>query len=1368
MQLKISLSIVCLLFLFKVGFAQEEYTLSYDNQKIKTTSVTARNGVSNYNLTLLPGQHFVGTRYLLSTNNTTLNGNYQTANLPSWLNSVTPSNFTSTGCTDVVITQFDFTAPNVEGTYTYTLIEGNDNWNDLQITLTVDAQPTADTVTITGDIFSTDTIYQTLQFNGFSLPCITPYFPNNSGLPTQYYIPNTVNWMTIQPDSFLLANSQQQIVEKIFQSNIAGTYQTLETLEINGVQSPNFTYYKYIVEADTLGSCMGNWQHRTIAATRSYNGIPHTGTMSYRCGSGSTIDKPLIIVEGFEIEGDYDVYDMENNYGGLLSGAESLGYDVIFLDLHQNRGYIQNNAYLLQEVIEEVNGIAGVDSIAVFGVSMGGLIARYAIADMEQDNKSHRVKLYGSIDSPHRGANIPLGIQYVGQVLDLEPMRYVNTNVVTLKIFSGADTLNVTQTTTLYEIFEILSSAFDNINPNNSGLSDAFELLNELQAIAQSPAAQQMLMVQAEDLTILNAPNYTHNYDPLPLFDSFMTEYHNLGYPQHCRNIAISNGAKCNDFQNNSTNNEIIDTTIVFDLDTLNIPLLDSIEFELAAQNADVAMPNNVLDINVIFHYSFELFGFTIPFTTALDVDVFASDTIPRDFLSGGYVGYNANGFELDNFSFVPTYSALDVDYDSLDIAISPFDNYAKADTNTFHPFIYEQSLNNWLLAELGGNPQNSVMCGDTLPDLQIVDAVLIPDTTIFKHGDNFNIDIEFKNFGTQTALPSFAIVYLSDDEIIDNGDIGLNVINVDLLMSNQTENKITPQIPIANTISYGDKFILIETDATKSIAETKENNNFYKIPITIIDTTITNTPTLPWEVANSTIKHDIIIPSDVFTSIKGTQITENDYIGGFYDDGGLFKCGGYVQWDSSGVVLRVNGNDLTTPTKEGFDSTEVIQLKIYRLDIEQELPLTAVYRLPSDDSTGTVNATNTFIREGVSLVDSIYTIDTLSISLSQSWNMIASNVHPPNMNIENITNSIVNNIALVKDITGQAYIPDPFLAVNTIGQWNIREGYKIRMLQQDTLHLFGHSIVPELSPIDIQQGWQIIPFYPKNETDISMALAAIDAEIEMVKDALGNTYIPSFSINTIGNMNASQGYQLKANNNTTLLYNQNPIVGRSPVNSSGNTNTIPVHFTNINITKANSTIIFPMNRVDSLLNIGDEIGVFNTQNELCGVGVYNGQNFAITVWEKENAADTYGMTTGENYTFRIWYQQYNQEVPLSVITYEVGDSLYAKDAIAVIKDIYAPTLTNTTTILETNDIICYPNPTADRVTFRLNLPTAQTVSIYITDVQGKQHTVLNEQNLTTGQHDIPFDLQGWAAGVYFYQVIVDNQVFTNQLTVVK
>ena len=52
------------------------------------------------------------------------------------------------------------------------------------------------------------------------------------------------------------------------------------------------------------------------------------------------------------------------------------------------------------------------EKIVVIGPSMGGQIARYALAYMEHNNLPHNTRLFISLDSPNNGATIPIGLQH--------------------------------------------------------------------------------------------------------------------------------------------------------------------------------------------------------------------------------------------------------------------------------------------------------------------------------------------------------------------------------------------------------------------------------------------------------------------------------------------------------------------------------------------------------------------------------------------------------------------------------------------------------------------------------------------------------------------------------------------------------------------------------------------------------------------------------------------------------------------------------------------------------------------------------------------------------------------------------------------
>jgi Putative serine esterase (DUF676) len=119
------------------------------------------------------------------------------------------------------------------------------------------------------------------------------------------------------------------------------------------------------------------------------------------------LDKPIILVEG---------YDPDNNifpnfyreFNRLVYG----GRDLIIVNFPNGSGDMNENAALVQNIIQEVNNSkSGNYPIAVIGFSMGGIIARKALKDMELRGINHQTSLYVSYDSPHLGANAPLAIQ---------------------------------------------------------------------------------------------------------------------------------------------------------------------------------------------------------------------------------------------------------------------------------------------------------------------------------------------------------------------------------------------------------------------------------------------------------------------------------------------------------------------------------------------------------------------------------------------------------------------------------------------------------------------------------------------------------------------------------------------------------------------------------------------------------------------------------------------------------------------------------------------------------------------------------------------------------------------------------------------
>ncbi|MFN6944415.1 MAG: LamG-like jellyroll fold domain-containing protein [Cytophagaceae bacterium] len=160
--------------------------------------------------------------------------------------------------------------------------------------------------------------------------------------------------------------------------------------------------------------------------------------IAYGCGN-TQLTKPLIVVKGFEPDFldedqkiDYtdliDQLEIENDL--LKEEIENNSYDLVFIDWHDATENIIANAHLLKGIIGRINRQkAGDEPLVVMGLSMGGLVGRIALAEMERDNIDHNTRLLITFDTPHQGANVPLGFQFMVEDLAKQPVLSLFTKI---------------------------------------------------------------------------------------------------------------------------------------------------------------------------------------------------------------------------------------------------------------------------------------------------------------------------------------------------------------------------------------------------------------------------------------------------------------------------------------------------------------------------------------------------------------------------------------------------------------------------------------------------------------------------------------------------------------------------------------------------------------------------------------------------------------------------------------------------------------------------------------------------------------------------------------------------------------------------
>ena len=496
------------------------------------------------------------------------------------------------------------------------------------------------------------------------------------------------------------------------------------------INSHSKLYVDYVAPAAVARYAGGN-REVTITATKAYQGILGVGNITIEyAGTDGILDKPLIVVEGFDPLNDFHYRQFINNpsSGGinipidldfpgqtLNDAVEAAGYDLVFVDYANGTDFIQRNAFMVEEVIAWVNrNKTGTQKNVILGMSMGGLVARYALRDMEVNGLTHNVKLYISHDSPHQGANVPLAAQAMA--------RHLYGETFTLPVFLS--------------IFDVRIKKLRDLVP---GLGEALNLL-------QSPAAQQMLIYQLSgegaSTPVNNSPHA-----------SFTTEYKNLGFPTQggIRNIAISNGSECGTPLNFAPYAQLISVNETIDLPlAINVVLFwvntlsanpTKIITSFLSTNTDVKMDFDLRalpDKQALRVYKGSLYiKKKVLFLINIEEPLIAEkstystpDMLPLDNAAGGI--YDVNDFATlpatftpyilqQRFNFVPTYSSLDIGSSSQTIVtadlsrvyspllppVSPkntaFHNFFTNPTTSERHIQFTQDNGRWLLSELKG-----------------------------------------------------------------------------------------------------------------------------------------------------------------------------------------------------------------------------------------------------------------------------------------------------------------------------------------------------------------------------------------------------------------------------------------------------------------------------------------------------------------------------------------------------------------------------------------------------------------------------------------------------------------------------------------
>jgi cytochrome c553 len=161
------------------------------------------------------------------------------------------------------------------------------------------------------------------------------------------------------------------------------------------------------------------------------------------------------------------------------------------------------------------------------------------------------------------------------------------------------------------------------------------------------------------------------------------------------------------------------------------------------------------------------------------------------------------------------------------------------------------------------------------------------------------------------------------------------------------------------------------------------------------------------------------------------------------------------------------------------------------------------------------------------------------TIGLAQGWNLISSRINPSEPAIESVFGGVDSDLSLVKNEAGDIYSPG--VGLNNIGDWQSREGYLVYMTNSQSMSVNGYGVDPTTSFM-LEEGWNLIPYYPETAMTPEDAFASISSELVMVKNQAGETYVPDPQdpIDDIGQLQPGQAYKVYVSSPVSFSYPSN------------------------------------------------------------------------------------------------------------------------------------------------------------------------------------------------------------------------------------
>ncbi|MBN1971388.1 MAG: hypothetical protein JXR48_13570 [Candidatus Delongbacteria bacterium] len=193
----------------------------------------------------------------------------------------------------------------------------------------------------------------------------------------------------------------------------------------------------------------------------------------------------------------------------------------------------------------------------------------------------------------------------------------------------------------------------------------------------------------------------------------------------------------------------------------------------------------------------------------------------------------------------------------------------------------------------------------------------------------------------------------------------------------------------------------------------------------------------------------------------------------------------------------------------------------------------------------------NLTFSDGFAQIHHIFNIEVIggsqTISLEKGWNLISSYINPIQSNIDQIFSEINNSVILVKDELGNIY--SPLLKNRSQMQWDFDDCFFVKTTESVNLTLQGNIINPEVEIIDLEIGWNFLPYYKNTSITVDEVLSDILNNIYAVKSIEGYLNVPLWNYHSLNEMQPGKGYKILIKNPCSFHYSGNKFLLKKGTN---------------------------------------------------------------------------------------------------------------------------------------------------------------------------------------------------------------------------